>query len=134
MGIVLRAARFAPVVVFAILGGCASKSSEVPAAYVSPLQYQSYDCKQLAEEATRISSRVQQVSGAQDGKRTSDVVATTVAVVVFWPALFAVKGDDHTTAELGRLKGEMEAVEKAAIAKRCSITFRKAPPEATPES
>lgn len=95
--------------------------------YVSPLSYQNYSCQQLAEEATRVSSRAQQLAGAQDSKRTSDGVAITVAVIVFWPALFAVKGDDNTTAELARLKGELETIEKVSIQKKCAITFQREP-------
>jgi len=105
------------------LAGCASRSSDISAAYVSPLNYQNYTCAQLAEEAQRISRRAQEVSGAQDSKATRDVVATTVGVVVFWPLLFAVGGDGPTAAELARLKGELEAVEKVSIEKKCSIRF-----------
>jgi hypothetical protein len=65
------------------------------------------------------------VSGQQDDKRTSDAVMTGVAVVVFWPALFALEGDGQTAAELARLKGELEAVEKASIQKNCGIQFRR---------
>lgn len=95
--------------------------------YVSPLQYQNYNCAQLAAEAQRISRRVAEVSGVQDDKATNDAVATGVAIVVFWPAAFLVGGDDHNTAELSRLKGEFETLEKVAIEKKCSINFQKQP-------
>jgi hypothetical protein len=52
-------------------------------------------------------------------------VATTVAVVVFWPAAFLVSGNGGNAAELSRLKGDMEAIEQASIRKRCSITFQR---------
>jgi len=35
------------------LGACASKSSDVTAAYLSPTLYEGYSCRQLAEEAQR---------------------------------------------------------------------------------
>lgn len=63
----------------------------------------------------------------QDEKATSDAVATGVALVIFWPAAFFVKGDGPTAAELGRLKGEFEALEKTAIEKRCGLQFRQQP-------
>ena len=47
-----------------------------------------------------------------------------IAIVVFWPAAFFIKGDGHTAAELGRLKGEFEAVEKASIEKTCGLRFQ----------
>ena len=107
------------------LAGCASSSSDITASYVSPLQYQAYSCEQIAAEAGRISARVSQLAGVQDNKATNDAVATGVAIVLFWPAAFMVNGDGQTAAELARLKGEFEAVEKASIEKSCGLTFRQ---------
>ena len=104
--------------------GCATRSENIGAAYVSPVAYQSYSCAQLAQEGERVSSRAAQLSGAQDSKATSDAVATGVAVVLFWPAAFLIKGDSTTAAELSRLKGERDAIEQASIAKNCGIRFR----------
>src|SRR6188472_1831493 len=87
---------------FAALGlsDCASKSTDVTASYVSPLQYENLNCRQLAEEAQRISQRAAIAAGAQDDQRTRDQVATGVAIVVFWPAAFLVGGDKGNAAEL----------------------------------
>jgi hypothetical protein len=108
-----------------LLAGCASSSSEISATYVSPLQYQHLTCQQLAAEAERVSRRAAEVSGVQDSKRTSDAWATAGAIVLFWPAAFFIKGDGNTAAELGRLKGEFEAIEKASIEKNCSTKFQR---------
>jgi hypothetical protein len=108
----------------ALAAGCASRSSEVTATYVSTLSYQSHTCPQLAAEAENIAARAAQLSGAQDSTATRDAVATTVGVV-FWPLLFAVRGDDNTTAELGRMKGEMEAIERMSVQKNCGIKFQR---------
>ena len=105
--------------------GCASSSSEISASYVSPLQYQHLTCKQIAGEAERVSRRVSELSGVQDGKRTSDAWATTAAIVIFWPAAFLVKGDGQTAAELGRLKGEFEALEKVSNEKNCDLRLQQ---------
>ena len=108
------------------VGACASKSSDITAAYVSPMQYENYNCHQLSDEAQRISARAAQAAGAQDSQATKDAVATTAAVIIFWPAAFLVGGDKQTAAELSRLKGEMEAVEQASIRKQCNIKFQHA--------
>lgn len=107
--------------VLPFLLGCSTSSDKVAATYVSPLQYQSYNCQQLGEEAQRIASRAAQAAGAQDEKVTKDAVATTAAVIIFWPAAFLVGGNDQTTAELARLKGELDAVEKAGVQKSCGL-------------
>jgi uncharacterized protein YceK len=109
----------------AMLAGCASKSSEITPAYVSPVLYQNYTCTQLAQEAQGVTARAAQVSGAQDQKRTNDQVATGVAIVVFWPAAFLVGGDGPMSAELAQLKGQMVAIEQASIQKKCGIKFQR---------
>ena len=114
-----------------LLGGCASASSDIQASYVSPVQYQAYTCQQLGLEAQALSSRAAIVSGAQDQKRTNDALATTAAVIVFWPAAFFVGGNGQTAAELANLKGQMVAVEQASIQKKCNIQFQGPRPPGT---
>jgi len=115
----------------AALAGCASSSSEIAPAYVSPVAYQSYTCQQLGLEAQSISTRAATLSGAQDGQRSKDGLVTAAAIVVFWPAAFFVGGDKQTAAELSQMKGQMIAVEQASIAKKCNIQFQGKPPGAT---
>jgi hypothetical protein len=108
--------------------GCASRSDQVAAAYVSPYAFDSLTCAQLADAAQSISARAAMAAGAQDSKATRDAIATTAAIVIFWPAAFFVGGNDQTTAELARLRGEMEAIEQVSIRKRCGIQFQRAAP------
>jgi hypothetical protein len=108
-----------------LLAGCASRSSEISASYVSPVTYQNYTCQQLGLEAQAVSARAATVSGAQDQKRTNDSIATGVAIVVFWPAAFFVSGDGPVAAELANLKGQMVAIEQASIQRNCGISFQR---------
>jgi len=100
--------------------GCAKKAEDISAAYVSPMQYQHYSCEQLQSEMARVSAKVSEVAGIQNKAHTRDTVATTVGLVVFWPALFFLAGGDKAE-ELSRLKGEYEALQQAAIKKNCSF-------------
>jgi hypothetical protein len=110
-----------------VAGACAKRADQIAASYVSPLQYDSYDCRQLGEEAQRLSSRAAIVAGTQDEKANKDALAMGVGLIVFWPALFALGGNDQQTAELSRLRGEMEAIEQVSIRKRCGIKFQARP-------
>lgn len=122
--------RHLSVAVFATaLAGCASSSSDITATYVSPVQYQQYNCQQLALEAQAVSTRAANLSGVQDSQRTKDQVATGVAIVVFWPAAFLVGGDKQAAAELAQMKGQLVAIEQASIAKKCNIQFQGKPQE-----
>jgi hypothetical protein len=106
------------------LCGCASYSEKISATYVSPVIYESLSCKQIAEEAARVSRRASEVAGVQDSQATKDSVITGVAIVVFWPAAFFVGGDRASASELGRLKGEADALEQVSIKRNCGIQFR----------
>lgn len=110
------------------VASCASSSSEIGPAYVSPVAYQAHTCQQLAMEAQGISARAASLSGAQDSQRTKDGLVTAAAIVVFWPAAFFVGGDKQTAAELANMKGQMVAIEQASIAKKCNIQFQGKPP------
>jgi hypothetical protein len=124
-------AKIAPLIallaVYMTAMGCAKRSEDVAAAYVSPLQYQQFSCSQLAAEASRVSQRAAELAGVQDSKRTKDKVATTAAVILFWPAAFLVSGDDAQTAELARLKGEFNAIQQTSIQKNCGTRFEARP-------
>ena len=110
------------------LAGCASKSSEIAPTYVSPIQYQSYTCAQLAEEAQRVSAAATTATGVQDKQATNDTVATGVGLIIYWPSLFLIGADKTNAAQLAQLKGQMDAIQQASIQKKCGIQFQTAPP------
>jgi hypothetical protein len=116
-----------------LAAGCAKDANQVGATYISPVIYESYSCSQLAEEAQRVSGRAAQSAGVQDQKATNDKVAMGVGLVVFWPALLFTKGNDENTAELARLRGQMDAIEQTSIKKRCGISFQRAAAPPAPE-
>ena len=101
------------------MAGCATASKDISSTYVSPMQYQSYDCEQLATESKRIESRVSQLGGRLDQAAAHDKEIAGVGMVLFWPALFALGGTKEQEAEYARLKGEYDATQQAAIGKKC---------------
>lgn len=112
--------RFACAAVSVCLAACATPRQEIQAAYVSPLQYQNYNCSQIGEEIERVTRRVTEVGGNLDQRTSNDQGAMAVGMVLFWPALFFLKGDGPETNEYARLKGEYETLEKVAIQKECN--------------
>ncbi len=102
-----------------VLPGCATGSRDVATNYVSPMQFQSYDCDQLASETQRIQSRVNQLAGRLDEAASNDKAIMGVGLILFWPALFALGGTKQQEADYARLKGEYEAIQQSAVAKRC---------------
>lgn len=106
-----------------MLAGCASAPKDIAPAYVSTGLYENLSCTQLRQEAEGVSARALAAAGKQEQNRGSDVAMTTVAVVLFWPAAFFMKGDGAAAAEVARLKGEMAAIEQVNRIKNCGITF-----------
>lgn len=106
-----------------LLSGCATAPKDIAPAYVSPVLYQNLSCQQLAMEAARVSQAAAAASGQQSQQQSRDAVATTVGVVLFWPALFFIGGDKANAADIARLKGEMQAIEQANTAKGCGLKF-----------
>ena len=107
------------------MAGCASSSSEIKGTYVSPIQYQNLTCQQVGQEMERVSRRASEASGVQDSQKSQDGWVTAGAIILFWPAAFFIKGDGQNAAELARLKGEFEALERVGIEKNCNMQVRR---------
>ena len=107
-----------------VLGGCATASKDIATSYVSPMQYNQYDCDQLAAESARIRGRVDALGGRLDTAASNDAKITGVGIILFWPALFFLGGTKEQEAEYARLKGEYEAVQQAAIQKKCALALQ----------
>ena len=110
-----------------LLSGCATASSGIATAYVSPLQFQGYDCQQIAGEMQRVSVRVNQLAGRLDKAAENDKALVGVGVLLFWPVLFALGGTKEQEAEYARLRGEYDALQKVAIEKKCQATMPALP-------
>jgi hypothetical protein len=116
------------------LMGCATQSSDIAAAYISPLQYQNYDCGQLSAESQRLQARVTQIGGRLDQAASSDKAITGAGIILFWPALFFLGGTKQQEADFARIKGEYEAVQQAAVLKRCDGVVQRPSGAASPEA
>ncbi len=114
------------------LMGCATSSKNIATSYISPLQYQSYDCDQLAGEIQRVQVRASQLGGTLDKAATNDKWLMAGGLILFWPVLFALGGTNNQEAEYARLKGEHDAIAQSAVVKKCpGVVVQSAPSPAT---
>ena len=103
------------------LAACATNPNNIPTASVSPLQYNDYDCKQLAGELDRVSRKTNDLYASLKQTSANDTAQMAIGMVLFWPALFFLEGGDGPQAtEYARLKGEWDTMEKVCIEKKCS--------------
>lgn len=103
-----------------VVAGCATSSADIATAYISPLQYQGYDCEQIVAESRRLEQRVYELGGRLDEAASNDKAIAGVGIILFWPVLFALGGTKQQEAEYSRIKGEYEALQQVAVQKKCS--------------
>lgn len=117
-----------------LITGCASKPEDIRTAYVSTIQYERYDCSQLAAETAHVERRVIDLYQSLKKRAKGDSWQMGVGLVLFWPTLFALEGGDGPdAAEYSRLKGEYEALRRVSTAKKCGLTFQDSLDEAVKE-
>lgn len=102
------------------IGACATHPNNISAQYVSPMTYANYTCDQLREENLRVTHRVTELTASQRRRANNDTAAFAVGMVLFWPALFFMANGDQKE-ELGRLKGEYDAIQLTGTQKQCAL-------------
>ncbi|AOA57313.1 hypothetical protein [Acinetobacter larvae] len=114
-----------------LVTGCASNA--VKPTYVSPSQYQNYDCSQLSSEFTRIQQYID--GGVQTPK--SKGVGVGVGLSGGWgsggwgwgigPSVSVSMGQSSNSkkTELSRLYGQQDAISQAAQFKNCAYVPKR---------
>lgn len=106
-----------------LFAGCASSPGGIEPVHVSANKYARYSCASLRARGKQISNEALRLAGKVQKRSTNDAVAVGVALVVFWPAAFFVKGDGPDAEEYAKLVGERQAIEEASRQKGCRISF-----------
>ncbi|MBI5721459.1 MAG: hypothetical protein HZC37_27630 [Burkholderiales bacterium] len=101
------------------VGGCASRSGEVMAVQSSPAQFAGWSCERIDDETERVQRRAAELAWAVDERAGNNIVALGVGVMVFWPALLALRPEGPEAEDLAKLKGRFEALREAASLARC---------------
>jgi len=104
--------------VAATMAGCAASPESIAPAYVSPNAFASKSCGQLNASAAQINARLATATGQQAQQAGNDAAMTAVALILFWPAAFAIGGNDQAPA-IAQMRGEAQAIQSAAVARGC---------------
>ena len=116
-----------------MLSACATAPDKVEGNYVSPMQYSGYDCEQIRMELQNVSYQVNSMASREAKDRRRDEIAWGVGLFVAWPALLFLAGGDHKE-QLATYKGQYDALNEAAIQKKCMVAQEVAADRATAES
>lgn len=115
------------------LSACATQPEDIQTSYISPLQYQGYNCDQVAMELARVERRASEMQATLKKTANDDEGQMAIGLILFWPALFFLDGSDGPQAqEYARLKGERDALEQTAVAKSCIVKSVQKPTEEEP--
>jgi hypothetical protein len=99
-----------------VISGCATKPESIAPAYISDMAYKDWTCSQLAQEQSRLTSALSAASDAQRRARTND----TWGVILIGLPTASLSGS-NVASEIARLKGELQALQRAAILKNCNL-------------
>jgi hypothetical protein len=99
---------------------CTSGPGSVEARYVSPNTYQSWSCAQLFDEKARLASEVDRVSSLQRENANADTAIVAAGIILAPILLIGLAATKDRKEELGRLKGEYEAVDNNITARQCN--------------
>lgn len=97
------------IVAAAALAACAHSPDGIHAAYVSPELYGSWSCPAIADEQTRVASKLAEESKIQQKAHDGDVIG----VALFGLPVGSWSDGDHS-ADISSLKGQSEALKEVA--------------------
>jgi hypothetical protein len=106
------------VILMGFLSACATQPSEIIATPTPTSNYSGLSCNALRAEQNRIVQNVNTLTGAQKTRADNDAAAMGVGMILFWPALFFLKGDTNAP-QLAAAKGQYDAIQSVSLQKGC---------------
>jgi hypothetical protein len=103
----------------ALATGCATRSVDVVATPANPADFNGWSCGRIHDEMDAVQQRAVDLSWTVDERAGQHVVALGIGLVVFWPALLAMRPDGADAQALAVLKGRFEALQSAADQAGC---------------
>jgi hypothetical protein len=106
-------------VLLCVAAGCATRSGNVAPQKTDPAEFAKWNCDRIDEESDRVQLRAADVAYAVDARVGNNMIALGLGVMVFWPALLAMRPDGLEAQELAALKGRYEALRTVAQQRGC---------------
>ena len=108
-------------VVAIFIAGCSTtrQASEVKSIHIAASQYKGFSCDELFAEAEKIRASVPGLEAQVDAQYKSDKTAEQVGWWLLWPALFFMDGEGAEHSQLALARGQLEAIQSAAIIAKC---------------
>jgi hypothetical protein len=107
------------------LAGCATRAVDVKPLPANPADFALWSCDRIHDEADRVQQQAAELAYAVDERAGQNIMALGLGLVVFWPAILAMRPVGLEADDLARFKGRYEALLTAAQRQQCP------PPSAT---
>lgn len=98
---------------FAVMLTACTSSPESDPTYVSPTQYQNYNCGQISAEMNRISAKIEQASQADNENQVLGAAVTAFAIYRGYSF------NNNENIALKRLHNQYDILEQTSIQKEC---------------
>lgn len=102
-----------------VLAGCASRPVDRAVDPADPLQFVSWTCDAMFDELDRVQQRAADVAYGADARHGNEVIAVSLGLRVYWPALLAMRPDGPDADALAGLKRRHDALRTVADEKGC---------------
>ena len=102
-----------------LLAGCITRSADVRPLPANPGDFAVWSCGRIGEELDAVQQRAADVAYAVDERAGNNILALSVGVTLFWPAILGMRLEGPEAAELARLKGRDDALRIASRTKAC---------------
>ncbi len=108
-----------PVLACLLLQGCITRSTEVRAARIDPAEFADLSCVRIDDALDEVQHRAADVAYSVDAQAGNNILAMGLGVMLFWPAMLAMRPDGLEAADLARLKGRFDALTEASRRQGC---------------
>lgn len=102
-----------------LLQGCITRSTDVKPAPIDPADFLGWSCVHIDDELDAVQYRAADLAYAVDARAGNNILALGLGVMVFWPALVAMRPDGLEAIDLARLKGRFDALVQASRIAGC---------------
>jgi len=103
----------------ALLAACATRSGDIVPLTTDPSTFANWSCDAMYDEVDRVRQRAAQVAYAVDEHAGNNIIALSLGVTVFWPALLAMRPNGPDAQSLAQLRGRDEALRQAQVQRAC---------------
>jgi len=100
------------------IGGCATLPEKITPLEISDAHYLKWSCEQLSQEQPKLAASLASASDAQRRCRKADITG-----LLFIGLPVASLTGFNKSSEIARLKGELQALQRAAILESCPLTL-----------